>query len=354
MLSDDDVLAAVRRDLKEGGASGAAFPAQGARVTRHLLVEGEIVRCVETREEAPRFRQGSVDLSGRPEYEDLARHRVPAPRDPAVASTLKLVRRGSVDARLCTCGNGRVRCERCHGAGDLACRKYVPCERCRGLDSCLDCDGTGRRARKADRPKPDEETAERVGCRKCGAAGAACAGCRGSGRERCAECGGSGSRPCPDCGETGTVPHDHCGGTGRYVRWTEGVIARKPLVDAIRESSSLPDRSFGWADRPGDWTRVEAEGPAAVPGDDADADLVAWLEPRLQPHAGEVGRRVSLRHLTLARVTHADHPHRVYYVIAGPDGPRVLSRRSPRRKRQYAAAAFLLLALLATAAVLLT
>ncbi|MFF2775780.1 hypothetical protein ACFVU3_12795 [Streptomyces sp. NPDC058052] len=122
MLSEDDVLAAVRRSLGAAAGDGAAFPAQGARITRHLLVDGEIVRCVETREERPGFHRGGKDLSGRPEYDDIDRYPLPAPADPGARSTLLLVRRGSVDPRACAvCTNGRQHCARCRGAGDVTC-----------------------------------------------------------------------------------------------------------------------------------------------------------------------------------------------------------------------------------------
>ncbi|MFD4374400.1 hypothetical protein [Streptomyces sp. NPDC058486] len=342
MLSDDDVLAAVRRSL---GGDGAYFPAQGARITRHLLVEGRIVRCMETRKETQRFHKGARDLSALPEYDvDLDRHPIPAPDDPEAGSTLRLVRRGSVDPQVCTgCTNGRRHCERCQGGGDLVCRKYTPCEACAGIDCCLSCDGTGTRAREAA-ARPEGEQTARVRCRPCGAEDVACPKCRGLGKRKCPECGATGFRPCPDCRRKGTVDHDFCGGTGRFVRWTEGVIARTPLVDELKESSGLSGRAFGWTNESDAWGRVDAEGEEAVPADDTDEKVAAYLKPRLQVHAGEVGRRIGLRHLSLARVTHIDHRHRVYVVIPGPTAPRVLPLRSGRRIWQLVGIGLLVLA----------
>ncbi|MFF8804088.1 hypothetical protein [Streptomyces omiyaensis] len=380
MLSDDEVLAAVRRS-PEG--AGGAFPADRARITRHLLVEGEIVRCVETRTEAARFHKGSRDLSDLPEYDDLARHPVPAPADPAAGSTLRLVRRGSVAPGICVCADGRKHCERCRGAGHVTCPKAVRCTACQEGASCLSCDGSGSRTREPA-PRPEDERAARVTCRECGAKESACAKCRGTGTRKCPECGGSEARTCPECKGKGTVVHDVCGGTGRFVRWTEGVVTRVPVTDALRETSSLPSRAFGWTTGRDAWTRVDAEGEKAMSpdglhaadarrdpddeaapksADDPDAEaapksadgadgapgideaaVAAYLKPRLAPHPGEVGRRVRLRHLSVARVAHADRPDRVFLVIPGPSSPRVVSLRSPRRTRQLVGLALLVLA----------
>ncbi|MFD5770133.1 hypothetical protein ACFWIN_30540 [Streptomyces sp. NPDC127049] len=355
MLSEDDILAAVRRSLGGAGTDGAVFPAQGARITRHLLVDGEIVRCVESREERAGFHRGVLDLSDRPAYDDIDRYAIPAPADPGARSTLLLVRRGSVEARACAvCTNGRQHCARCRGAGDVSCPPSVPCAACRESVCCLSCEGTGKRAREAA-DRPEGETALRVRCRACGAEDTACAKCRGAGPGKCPVCGGTGSRPCPDCEGAGTVSHGFCGGTGRYVEWTEGVIAREPVVDAIKETSSLPARSFGWTNEYDAWARVDLVGEEAVPvaGEDADPELAAFLKPRLGVHDGEVGRRVAVRHLSLARVTHDAHPHRVYIVIPGRAAPRVVPLRSRRRTWQLVGAALLLAAAAVTVARLL-
>ncbi|MFF9338548.1 MULTISPECIES: hypothetical protein [unclassified Streptomyces] len=394
MLSDDDILAAVRRGLGAAGADDAAFPAAGAHITRHLLVRGEIVRCVETRTEGAGFHAGTRDLSDVPEYDDLDRYPIPAPADPGAArSTLRLVRRGSVAAHACsTCTNGRKPCARCHGAGDVKCRTHVPCGGCEGRLCCLACEGTGKRAREAA-DRPQGETSARVRCRKCGAEDAACAKCRGAGQKKCAVCGGTGSRHCPDCGGGGTAKHDFCAGTGRYVEWIEGVIARKPVVDTVQETSGLPARAFGWTNEYDAWDRVDrvdlfdhtgrsgektfpadgtdhgttagsaagpchgttagsdhgpdhgtTAGPTAAPTPAAPHDdLAAFLAPRLGVRDGEVARRVSVRYLSLARVTHDHHPHRVYIVVPKRPAPRVVTVRSPRRALRLAVLALLVL-----------
>ncbi|MFE5511201.1 hypothetical protein ACFQ9J_11390 [Streptomyces sp. NPDC056529] len=110
MLSDEDVLAAVRRRVEERGGTSPVSPGEAA-VTRHLLIEGRVLRSLETRAEEERFHQGFIDLSDRPVYgSDLDSYRIPPPEDPAVETTLGLVRRGSVDDRPCHCGNGLVAC----------------------------------------------------------------------------------------------------------------------------------------------------------------------------------------------------------------------------------------------------
>ncbi|MGW3393222.1 hypothetical protein [Streptomyces hydrogenans] len=384
MLSDDDILAAVRRGLGAPGADDAAFPAAGAHITRHLLVAGEIVRCVETRTEGTAFHAGTRDLSDLPEYDVLDRYPVPPPADPGAArSTLRLVRRGSVAAHACsTCTNGRKPCARCRGAGDVACRTHVPCAGCEGRLCCLACEGTGKRAREAA-DRPQGETASRVRCRKCGADDAACGKCRGAGRKKCGVCGGTASRPCPDCAGGGTVSHDFCAGTGRYVEWTEGVVVREPVVDTVEESSDLPARAFAWTNEADAWNRVDHVGEDAFPPDGTDtgsgpgtrtdltkatdltkdtdltqdtdlAEVAARLKPRLGFRDGEVARRVRVRYLSLARVTHDDHPDRVYVVIPGRPAPRVVTVRSPRRAWRLAALALLVLVAVVAVSRLLT
>ncbi|MEU9856746.1 hypothetical protein [Streptomyces sp. NPDC047974] len=367
MLSDDDILAAVRRGLGAAGADPAAFPAHGARITRHLLVDGEIVRSVETREERTGFQPGSPDLSDRPRYDDLDGYAIPAPSDPRNPSTLLLVRRGTVDPRPCVCTNGRRQCPRCEGAGDVKCPAYVPCGGCKGRLCCLSCEGTGKPALKAA-DRPQGETGTRVRCRECGAEDTACGKCRGAGQKKCGVCRGSGTRPCPVCERDGTIAHEYCEGTGRYVRWTEGVVERRPVVDAFKETSSLPDRAFAWTREDDAWQHVDTLDTLdtldadldADPGADLGADtgldpaVAAYLKPRLGHHDGEVGRRVRVRHLSLARVTHDDHPHRVHVVIPGPVTPRVVTVRSPRRTRQLALLALVVLVAAVTVARLLS
>ncbi|MFC8586018.1 hypothetical protein ACFUGD_15905 [Streptomyces sp. NPDC057217] len=324
MLSDEDVLAAVRRSVQERDETGQVLPEE-ADISRHLLIEGEILRSVETRTEEERFHQGFIDLSDRPVYRSgLDRHRIPPPEDPGVETTLFLVRRGSVDDRACDCGNGTVACERCKATGELSCPPAKACGDCHGIAACLWCDGTGRRSRPSrDRVGAGQAGREgRVTCGRCGTREAACAGCGGRGRTTCARCGGSGSRACPDCDRAGTVPHRRCGGTARTVTWTEGVVTRRPVVDKVKVSTPvLPYGAWRSARAHGDWTDVRVVGERASLARDVDTRVAGILEPRLLPREDEVGRRVTLRHLSLARVTLASHPHRVFFVVPAPGGP---------------------------------
>ncbi|MFI0779319.1 hypothetical protein [Streptomyces sp. NPDC021212] len=67
MLNDKDVLEAVRRCLEERGDGMKLGLPDTAKVTWHLLLEGQIVRCIETRMQDERLHYGSIDLSDRPE-----------------------------------------------------------------------------------------------------------------------------------------------------------------------------------------------------------------------------------------------------------------------------------------------
>ncbi|MGW8355369.1 hypothetical protein [Streptomyces wedmorensis] len=351
MLTDEEVLAAVRRSVEERGGGVRVSPDE-AVITRHLLLDGEILRCMETRTEEERFHRGAVDLSEWPEYDaDLRGHRIPAPRDPADETTLKLVRRGSKDDRSCDCGNGRVACQRCKGDGDLRCSPRTTCGECRGLDCCLRCDGSGRRTRKAragsDAEADEGRKAGRVACGQCGAKEAACAGCQGRGEVSCARCGGTGSRACPDCDRAGTVPHQRCGGKARTVTWTEGVVTRRPRVEEVKvPGSGLPYWARQQAREHGDWKHVHLVGEGVGLAGDVDEEVVKNVAPRLVVREGEISRRISLRHLSLARVTLAPHPHRVYFVIPAQEGPRVLVWPSRRRTWLIAAVALAALAVL--------
>ncbi|KOX19774.1 MULTISPECIES: hypothetical protein [unclassified Streptomyces] len=342
MLSDEDVLAAVRRGLQERGEAGQALPEE-ADISRHLLLDGKILRSVETRTEEERFHQGFIDLSDRPVYRSsIHAHRIPPPEDPASETTLELVRRGSVDDRSCDCGNGLVACERCKGVGELPCVPARACGDCHGIAGCLWCDGTGRRGRQS-RDRGDAGRAGREGrvtCGQCGTREAACAGCGGRGKITCARCDGTGSRACPDCDRAGTVPHRRCGGTARTVTWTEGVITRSPFVVKVKVSTPvLPYGAWRSARDHGDWTDVRVVGERSSLARDVEERVAGILEPWLTPHEGEVGRRVTLRHLSLARVTLASQPHRVFFVVPAHDGPYVAVWPSEKRARLIGAVA---------------
>ncbi|MGW4164807.1 hypothetical protein [Streptomyces sp. NPDC004788] len=367
MLSDEDVLAAVLRSLKQRGAPARALRPEEAKITRHLLVEGEIVRSIESRSEKPQLHRGPLDLSERPVYEsDIDEHVIPAPRDPATRVTHTLVRRGTVRDRSCdACSNGLVQCGRCLGAGDLRCEPWVPCETCRGLDSCLRCDGTGRRTRKnpkgpdgsdraenSDGSGRDEE--ERVTCKQCGARDSACATCGGRGKQHCSRCGGKGTRTCPKCSGDGTGACERCAGTGRLVTWTEGVIDWKPDTEPITPAAELPYRAARQARERGDWTPVEASGEQAPLPADTAAEVVRLLTPRLRPRPREITRRISVRHLSVARVTLAEDPHHVHFVIPTTSAPYVLRVSSPRRVWQLAGIALAALVLVAVVTILVT
>ncbi|MFF8271680.1 hypothetical protein ACF059_30490 [Streptomyces sp. NPDC016562] len=349
VLTDAEVLAAVRRELLNRRESTDALDDPGD-TTRCLLVEGSIVRLVETRRETRQVHYGSIDLARRPVYgADLQDYAVPVPEDLSTPTTLKLVRRGSVSEHSCDCGNGRVGCKRCEGTGDLHCEPWRPCGDCRGLDCCLRCDGTGKQNRRPQvRSEPGGEATERVTCKQCGSPASACATCRGRGKVRCTRCDGTGARECTDCHRAGTVVHDHCKGKARIVTWTEGIIARRPDVAPIKITPALPCPARQQAQEHGDWTRTQVTGKRATVG--KDSVIADVLEPYLGIRKGEITRRISVRHLSVVRLTLTAHPHRVYYVIPTHGAPRVLVLPSKRRTWQGVALLVAGLAVLALAA----
>lgn len=315
-------------------------------ITWRSLLEGEIVRCIETRTEEERLHYGGIDLSDRPEYDSLVRYRLDVPKDLTKVQTVRLVQRGSVIERSCDCGNGKTACPRCQGRGDLPCETSVSCTTCRGVDSCLRCEGTGRRIRTA--PRERQSTDERVTCRQCGTEDAACGTCSGRGRTICQACLGAGIRDCPDCDRAGTVRHERCKGTGGTVTWTEGIISRKPLAEKIKQpQTGVPYLVWEAARESGHWHR------AHLTGKDVPVNLTSGfrnlVQPHLAPREGEIARQATFRYLRLARVAAPRHPHRVYYVIPTAASPRVLALPSQRRTWQITAvvlAALVVLALL--------
>lgn len=345
MLSETDILQAVRQHIVERGeAPKLGLPASG-EITWHPLLEGTVVRCIETRSEDPRLHRGRIDLSDRPQYDRLARYPLAPPKDPAVATTLKLVQRGSVKEEPCFCGNGKVACSRCQGRGDLPCAVTTTCSDCRGIDACLRCDGTGHRTRKA--PEEHRQAAdERITCKQCGAAEAACATCRGRGHVSCSACRGRGARECPDCDGAGTEPHKRCAGTGHTVTWTGGTISRQPRTEEIKwPESGLPYIARQHAREYGNWRKTFLTHNDSVP-DGLEDEFKALLRPRLKPWDGEIAREADLRYLPLARMVVPEHRHRVYYVYPGQSSLQVFILPSSQRTWQIALAVLGALAVL--------
>ncbi|MGW4507274.1 hypothetical protein ACWENO_21845 [Streptomyces sp. NPDC004436] len=352
MLGDDEVLKAVQSRIESRGKP-LAGPLPGAStITWHSLLKGQIVRSIESRSEKKRLHRGPLDLSDRPVYETLGDHRVPPPRDPAKPYSRKLVRRGSIDDRLCACGNGVVRCRRCEGEGTVRCAPRQRCHSCRDTTCCLLCGGDGRSALKpagkqAGPPAHTAaDTADRGRCMECGEPGVACVTCRGRGRVTCPTCQGEGSKPCPDCAQDGTVTHTHCAGTGRTVEWTEGVITRTPSTEEVGLPESGP---LSWARKLADqhaaWT------PTTLADDDperarVEKDFGATLQPLLRTHDQEIARRTELSYVRFAKVAVHEHAHRIYYVFPTHGRPTVVGRPSPKRLWQIAGIAALVIVLL--------
>ncbi|MFF7656713.1 hypothetical protein ACFZCY_44090 [Streptomyces sp. NPDC007983] len=336
MLNEKDVLEAVRRRVEERGEAAKLGPPDAVQITWHSLLEGEVVRSIETRTEEKQLRYGHVDLSDRPEYDTLARYRVALPKDLTKTQSLTLVRRGSVTERSCDCGNGKTLCPRCQGRGDLPCEAFTTCAACRDSGSCLHCEGTGRRINQDPRDhKPGDE---RVTCRQCGAEDAACPTCSGQGRTTCSTCEGRGTRGCPDCDRTGTVTHERCEGTGRTVTWIEGTISRQPLIEKIKHpKAGVPYLAWEGARESGTWRRTDLTHKDTLPTDLASG-FRNLVQPHLEPRKGEIARRATFRYLRLARAVVPQHPHRVYYVFPTDTSPQVFVLPSRQRTWQIGAA----------------
>ncbi|MFK4189190.1 hypothetical protein ACI2L4_35195 [Streptomyces sparsogenes] len=334
MLDEKDVLEAVRRRIEERGEASKLGLPDTAEITWHSLLEGEIVRSIETRTQEERKHYGPIDLSDRPEYDTLDRYHVAVPKDLTTTQTITLVRRGSVTERSCDCSNGKTACPRCQGRGDLPCDPLTACAACRGTDSCLRCEGTGNRIR--NNPDGQQPLDDRATCRQCGALDAACPACRG--RTTCSTCDGQGVRDCPDCHRTGTVPHQRCKGTGRTVTWIEGTIRHKPLVEKIKHpKAGVPYLAWEGARESGHWDRAHLTHQDTLPMD-LTHGFRKLVQPHLTPCKGEIARQATFKYLQLARAEAPNHPHRVYYVFPTASSPRVLVLPSQRRTWQIAGA----------------
>ncbi len=293
------------------------------------------MRCIETREESQQEHYGSIDLSNRPVYDVLSKYHVAPPKSPEERLTLKLVRRGTRADKSCSCSNGKVPCPRCSGRGDLPCEELMICPACRGVDSCLRCDGTGNKIRQL--PEDRSPVDERGLCRRCGERDAACATCHGRRRVTCSQCGGRGQRSCPDCNHTGTQDHTECRGAGRIVTWTEGTISRAPKKDTVREpETGVPNRVRKAARESGHWHPMHLNDDHPVPAD-VTSEFRRAVQPYLTPAKGEIARQATFKHLKLARAVAPQHPHRVYYVVPTTSSPRVVVLSSPQRLRRIAA-----------------
>ncbi|MFD5748940.1 hypothetical protein [Streptomyces sp. NPDC127033] len=132
--------------------------------------------------------------------------------------------------------------------------------------------------------------------------------------------------------------------------WTEGVITRTPSTIEVK----LPESGVFYFARQqvrerGAWaaTKLTDDDPLH---DQLTREFGQSLQTLLLPHQQEIARHATARYTRLARVTVADHPHRVYFVFPAASGPDVLVLPSQQRTRQLAAiliGALVLLALIA-------
>lgn len=355
--SDDEMLQALTRHLSGDGGALRPDSSAGADLTWHSLLDCRIRRTTETRTETARTEKGRKDLSALPTYTHLDGHRPGPPGEHGALRRIELVREGSVRHNTCECGNGEWACRRCEGRGRLPCDPTTACPDCRGLESCAECDGTGRpRPRIKDRARDraaavtaSRTVPRRVRCAKCRRPDAACPTCAGRGRTQCAQCKGTGLVDCPKCKAGGTVAHEACGGSGVVTTWVGGLIEQRSREELVRRPRKRPPFLVRRrTHRSGRWRKEVLTGDDPLPGD-LDATHTEALVPHLAPRAGEAHRRVVLRHLPLARITLPTDPDRVFYAFPGTTGIEVLalpSRHRLTRGLAIAAAALVVVVLL--------
>ncbi|MEU1617258.1 hypothetical protein ABZ479_08105 [Streptomyces sp. NPDC005722] len=337
--SDDEMLQALARHLSAAGGAVRPEASAGADLSWHSVLDCRIRRTTETRKETARTEKGRKDLSALATYTHLAGHRPGPPAEHGSLRRIELVREGSVRHNTCECGNGAWVCKRCEGRGRLPCDPTTACPDCRGLESCAECDGTGRprpRTKDRDQGRAAQATASgtvprRVRCAKCRRPDAACPTCAGRARTKCPQCSGSGLVDCPTCKGDGTVAHEACGGSGVVTTWVGGVIEQRSHEELVRRPRRRPPFPVRRRTaRLGRWRKAVLTGDDPLPGD-LDAAHAEALAPYLSVRAGEAHRRIVLRHLPLARITVPTDPDRVHYAFPGADGVEVLTLPSRRR-----------------------
>ncbi|MFD8030918.1 hypothetical protein ACFV3F_19615 [Streptomyces sp. NPDC059717] len=339
--SAEELLQAVGEHVARHGISVLLTSPGAAHLSWQSLLDCRIVRSVEERSEREMRTTGRRrDIAERPAYTDLASHPVETPADPVTPLRLELVREGSLGEVSCEgCEGGRRTCGRCTGNGRLACEKFVSCDGCGGgIDACWECDGTGRPRRRGNltgsRPV---DGPQRARCSRCHRPDAACPKCLGKGRVDCPACRASGFVECSACRGEGRVKHTECAGTGLFTTWTGAVISRTADQRKVEEAAPLHIRSA--TDGAGAWRRSVLTGVTDKLPDDLEPVHRTLIEGHLALAKNEVGRRVTIRYLPLARVTvHAD-PDRVYFAFPSSTGIKVVERPSKQRVVRFSAIA---------------
>ncbi|GAA0466207.1 hypothetical protein [Streptomyces olivaceiscleroticus] len=324
----DDRLTAQRvtEALRQHIAHRRPMPSGEISFSRCSLLECRITRSLETRSEARREHHGDIDLSARPVYTVLSDYPLAPPIDPGKSRRLVLVRRDSVEERLCACGNGTVSCARCTGRGHLTCEPDVPCGECRETTPCRACGGTAQ----WDRPRAALAAGQEASadCVRCGAVGKACTGCRGRGCTTCPRCKGTAKITCPACQGRGTTEHAACGGQGQTVTWTEGVITRTPATEQLRRPEALPPFVRSVARAAGEWSSAHLNGDEPLP-EDLEPGHHKAAETFRTRRPDEVSQRAELRWLPMVRATIPGDRYRVYYAFPTSGDTRLLCRPSP-------------------------
>ncbi|MFJ8104373.1 hypothetical protein [Streptomyces sp. NPDC096132] len=346
--SDEEMLQAVERRVSRPGVTTRLTVPGAAALTWQSVFECRIVRSVERRTERRRRVKGRQSgLANRPTYTHLGTYPVAPPADPGAQRRLELVQEGSLAEEPCEdCVDGKRDCEACEGRGGRPCPRHIECDACHGgPDACWECDGTGHpRTKRSRAPRPRPEGAEaRAACKRCRRADVACPKCLGERQVTCPVCKGTGTAGCGTCKGAKRLRHEECGGTGRFTAWTEGVVTHTPAAEELRPAYPPFSKL-----RKGQWrTAVLTSADDDLPDFLEDAHL-KQAAPFLAVKEGEVGRRVTLRYLPLARVELRTDPDRVYYAFPEASGEiEVIGRPSRQRVTALAWAAFAVITLAA-------
>ncbi|MBQ1090525.1 hypothetical protein [Streptomyces sp. B93] len=360
-FSDERIRGEISAYLGRHGRTGKqGLRPEDVTLSRWHLLEGEVIRCIESRTEGIRHAPGDVDLADRPVYDDINGYPLAAPKVP-VTKSVELVRRGTVHRAACGCDNGRRQCARCEGKGHRACEPAEVCSACEGVRACTQYLRHGGKPPgpppRPPKPGPATPQAPRVTCEGCGTAESACPRCRGWGRTRCSSCKATGRAPCKDCGERGTTACGTCAGQGSLTTWTGGLITWRLDSDPLPAPQQRPRAVRSELDT-GDWQVTLLAGGEPLP-DDLSPQMRAAVEPvlrrpaKLRAHERERAYWVDLRRITVARGELTGPHRREFYVFPGPGGRlRVVGRLTRAAKGRAAAVAVAVLALVVLALLL--
>ncbi|WP_405536455.1 hypothetical protein OG787_25120 [Streptomyces sp. NBC_00075] len=318
------MLRAVERYLSGRGDPSVRLLVPGtAELSRRPLLDFRIERRFEVRRGGVRQRVPGKKLKQisrkRETYTDLDTHPVDVPAGFAPSPTVILVLAGSIAEVPCAdCKGGKQGCGLCAGRGTRDCAQKVNCTGCGGgTAACLSCGGSRTAYGPRNRQPSRTASGPRVQCARCGSHNAACPKCAGRQTMDCPDCDGKGLRPCDSCGGRKNVRHEECEGTGFFTTWTEAHITHPVAAD--RERDPAPAYLWWPTHRTGGWREAPLKDVTDKLPADLDESHRALVQPHLARKQREVRRRVTLRHLPLARVAVNASPKWVYFAF--PERP---------------------------------